>query len=379
MPVTTTAAVLAALATLSFIYPYVLYPLSLLCLPGRPVKVGSGDSDGSGFTLAFCAFNEAKAVPEKLENLSVLRQRYPAIEILAYDDGSTDGTFELLAARPELLTVVRGAGRRGKAHGMKELVGRARGDYVVFTDANVLLDPECVAQLRRYYADSSVGGVCGSLRYIGSNQGTATEASGGLYWRLEERIKTLESMTGNVMGADGSIFSVRKDLYPESFPDTVQDDFTVSMSVIFGGARLIKAPEVIAHERLVSERADEVRRKVRIAARARHTHTFLKPGLRSMPAVDRYKYFAHKMLRWWGAVPALFAAAAMGVILLSQGTAGVLAVAALVAASLLMRLVTPRIADFAIDLAVAVLATFRGMLKGCRGETFVVWTPPATR
>ena len=41
------------------------------------------------------------------------------------------------------------------------------------------------------------------------------------------------------MGADGSIFAVRRELYPD-FPDTVQDDFTVSMSAVFAGRRLVR-------------------------------------------------------------------------------------------------------------------------------------------
>src|SRR3546814_6771444 len=97
---------------------------------------------------------------------------------------------------------------------------------------------------------------------------SATASVGSLYWRIEERLKDEESRTGNVLGADGSIFSIRRALYPE-FPDSVLDDLTVSMAVVFAGRRLVKAKDVIARERLVAGRGDEYRRKVRIAARDR--------------------------------------------------------------------------------------------------------------
>ena len=74
-----------------------------------------------------------------------------------------------------------------------------------------------------------------------------TAKVGALYWRLEEATKALESRTGSVMGGDGSIFSIRRSLYPD-FPDSVLDDLTVSMSPVFAGKRLIRADDVIAFE-----------------------------------------------------------------------------------------------------------------------------------
>jgi hypothetical protein len=44
-----------------------------------------------------------------------------------------------------------------------------------------------------------------------------------------------------------------------------------------------------------------------------------------------------------------------------------------------MRLFAPKITAIAVDLLVAVTATFRGVLRALRGETFQVWTPPASR
>jgi cellulose synthase/poly-beta-1,6-N-acetylglucosamine synthase-like glycosyltransferase len=369
---------LTAVSGLAFIYPYLVYPLTLRLLPTVPVHHLPQRSDGSGFTLAFCAYNEIRVLPEKLENIATLRKRYPGLEVLVYDDGSNDGTFELLQTHPDLVTAVQGTGRQGKAHGMKQLVSMSSGRFLVFTDANVMLDSGCLDALAAYYNDPSVGGVCGSLHYLSSADGSSTEVTGGFYWKLEERIKTLESATGNVMGADGSIFSVRRELYPD-FPDTVQDDFTVSMSVVFAGSRLIRAHDVIAYERLVAERADETRRKVRIAARAFHTHTVLKPGLRRMATIDRYKYAAHKLLRWWGAAPAALAMVATLGFLLSFGRPGVIVLACCLAMLAGMRLFAPKITAIAVDLLVAVTATFRGVLRALRGETFQVWTPPASR
>ncbi|MEX0426794.1 glycosyltransferase [Nocardioides sp. DS6] len=376
--VTVVSAMVAVACGLLFLYPYVIYPLTLRLLPKKPLSLGEAGTDGAGFALFFCAYNEARVMPDKLANIRDLKERYPNLQVFAYDDASSDGTLQLLQAEPDLVTVVRGSGRTGKAHGMKQMVAQCRADYLVFTDANVILDVDCVAELGRYYADERVGGVGGSLHYISSAEGTATEAAGGLYWRLEEWSKALESATGNVMGADGSIFSVRRELYPD-FPDTVQDDFTVSMAVVFAGKRLVKAPSVVAYERLVSDRADEARRKVRIAARAFHTHTVMKSGREAMSPVDKYKYAAHKMLRWWGAVPVSVGLLAALVFLASVGVPGLIALAAATVLTVAARVVVPKSSSFVWDLLVAVMSTLLGVLRARRGETFAVWTPPATR
>ncbi|MFD1810011.1 glycosyltransferase [Gemmobacter lanyuensis] len=267
------------------------------------VSACSGRGWGQGgantpITLVFSAFNEARSIQEKLENIARLKARHPDLEVLAYDDGSSDGTLAAMQARPELLEVIVGEGRQGKAHGMKKLAARAKGDIVIFTDANVLLDEDAVDRIRFWHGDPDVGGLCGNLRYLGADTST-TASVGGAYWRLEEKIKDMEAQTGSVMGADGSIFAIRRALYPD-FPDTVLDDFTVSMNVVFRGFRLIKCNDVIAYERLVASRSDEFSRKVRIAARAFHTHQHLSPQLGRMSLLNRFKYVSHKLLRWFG-------------------------------------------------------------------------------
>ena len=208
-------------ALIAVAWPFLFYPLILRMLPTRGENPVAGPAPSA--SLLFCAYNEAGAMPEKLANLAMLKARHPTLEILAFDDGSSDDTAALIAAQGDLVTLLRGPGRSGKAHGMKMLAARARGDVLIFTDANVLLDADAIDNLLARYADPDVGGVLGSLHYLGEGD-SATAAVGSLYWRIEERLKDEESRTGNVLGADGSIFSIRRSLYPE-FPDSVLDDF----------------------------------------------------------------------------------------------------------------------------------------------------------
>lgn len=361
---------------LAVIYPYLVYPLLLSLMPSAEVaKTGPRPQSVS---LLFCAYNEGTALRDKLENIKLLKQHWDGLEVLAYNDGSSDDTLELLSSRPDLLTAVDGIGRKGKAHGMKELAAAATGEILVFTDANVLLDKAALDHLVDWYRDPSVGGVCGTLRYL--NPGESTTASvGGAYWRLEEKLKALESRTGNVMGADGSIFSLRRALYPE-FPDTVLDDLTVSMAAVFAGKRLLKVEDVIAYERLVSARNDEFSRKVRISARAFHTHLYLRPQLRTMDPIDKFKYGSRKLLRWFGGLFLIVAALLAVVVatLLSPwaglAVLGLFGIAAVVGPRM-QRGPTGQLADIVLALS----ATLLGVIRAARGQTVVTWSPAKSR
>ncbi len=368
--------ILLLASLLGVAWPFVVYPLVLKALPTRseqPVDKAIPSS-----SLLFCAYDEGTAMPEKLANLAAIKTRHPEIELLAFDDGSSDDTAAQIAARADIVTLVRGPGRSGKAHGMKQLAARARGDVLIFTDANVMLDEAAVGNLLARYADPQVGGVLGSLHYVGDGE-SATASVGSLYWRIEERLKDEESRTGNVLGADGSIFSIRRALYPD-FPDTVLDDLTVSMAVIFAGKRLIKAKDVIARERLVAARGDEYRRKVRIAARAWHTHRHLRPQLRRMAAMDRFKYASRKIIRWFGGLFILTGSLAAAVLAIRISPA-LYATGALAVAVVLWAGVRRRRGPLAalVDVLIAYAATLQGVAQAMSGRTFAVWAPAKSR
>ncbi|KQN74789.1 glycosyltransferase [Devosia sp. Leaf64] len=374
-----TAALLTFIFAILLVYPYIIYPRVLQYFPRKPIvtrPVNAGN--GSQFSLLFCAYNEAASLPAKIENLNKLKSQYPGIEVLAFDDGSSDGTAEMIEQGAPFVRLIKGAGRSGKARGMKTLAPLATGEYLVFTDANVLLDDNALDALAIAYTDNSVGGVCGALHYLGAD-GTVTASVGGLYWRIEEKIKDLESSTGSVMGADGSIFSIRKNLYPE-FPDTVLDDFTVSMEVVFRGKRLIKDNDVVAYEKLVSARADEFNRKIRIAARAYHTHQILRNKLRKLDKLDRFKYLSHKLIRWFGG--AFFVAGALSGITMmfaADQFSGWISIGILAACLLIGSSNKIRVLSSAFEILLAMFATLIGVTKAIQGKTFVTWRPAKSR
>lgn len=370
-------ACLSVVAMLLFLHPYIGYPLSLRLFRQRPL-----DENGPPpmkMSLLFSAYNEERSLPEKIANLRAIKELYPDLEILAYDDASSDRTADLLRAESDLLSAIIAPERAGKATGMRRMVAQASGDICIFTDANVTLDPSSIAALQRHFQDPEIGGVAGALYYTNEDASTTAKV-GGMYWRLEEWIKRLESRCGSIMGADGSIFATRRHLYPV-VPPHLLDDMTASMAVPLAGKRLIHATDVRAFERSATSSADEFRRKRRIACRAYNTHRHLWPSIRgSFGLAGIYKYVSHKLLRWFGLawLAVSLALAAAVTIALGQWWLALAGAAAALAALALGRAGAPVLGQ-CYQVLLSIAATFLGVVDAQRGLTYQTWSPAKSR
>ena len=78
---------------------------------------------------------------------SVAGQTYPAIEHIVVDDGSTDGSWQVIEAHRDRVVGVRLGGNRGGAHARNRGAEIARGEYLAFLDADDLLGSEAIAAL----------------------------------------------------------------------------------------------------------------------------------------------------------------------------------------------------------------------------------------
>ncbi len=360
-------------------HPFTTYPLSLQALARlRPRPLHPAAVAPRTAALCVCAYNEEKVIRAKAENMLALRDAAPGLELLIYVDAASDRTAEILQEYAGRIQVVVSAERHGKTHGMNLLVARTTAEIVVFSDANVTFAPDAVPALLASFADPAVGVVCGHLVYRDA-QGAATAETGSLYWRLEEHIKALESATGSAMGADGSIFAVRRALHAPPPPDLI-DDMWVSLSVLCRGSRIIRTGDAVAYEDAVSRPAEEFRRKVRIACQAFNVHRALWPRLRHLPALDLYKYVSHKLLRWL----TIYLLAASGVCLLGGLTMAGYGIAALVVVILAVAgaAVAARVRRGPLaalwDILGAFVATGIGVWRSVQGQRFQTWNPPAS-
>lgn len=371
---------ISAVFFLALAYPYVLYPIILRCLPKQPFEVHDNSrSSKPKVALLFCAYNEEPSLPAKIANIREIKNRYPEIEVRAYSDCCSDRTLELLRAASDFVIVHEGLTRVGKAAGMSELMGATDAEIVIFTDANVELDPDAVPRIISYFDNPEIGTVAGTLHYTNSGDGQVARTS-SLYWRLEEMIKRLESETGSTMGADGSIFAMRHELYP-IIPPNLLDDMIASINPIFDGYRIISAPDVHAFEKATTDSGDEFRRKRRIACRAFNSRRHITPKLRTMGTLNRFKYISHKYLRWLSAGFLLLGLtfALAGIVVAAGLPVAIMCLVTGVLVLIMSRQLKIPILGVIAEIIVSILAVGLGIVEAVAGRKYQTWSPAKSR
>jgi cellulose synthase/poly-beta-1,6-N-acetylglucosamine synthase-like glycosyltransferase len=218
-------------------------------------------------SVIVAAYNEAEGIESRLRN--VLRSAYAhdRLEVVVVSDGSTDDTVELARAIDPRRVRVLALPRCGKAAALSAGVQVARGDILVFTDANTVFDQDAVAALVMNFGDESVGGVVGRTGYVMDENTEAAGRGEQLYWNYDTWLKQLESRTGSVVSAHGGMYAIRRDLFEPVSDPAVTDDFAISTAVVARGKRLVFEPEAYGFELPMTTSGSEFSRRVRLMTR----------------------------------------------------------------------------------------------------------------
>jgi len=187
--------------------------------------------------------------------------------------------------------------RKGKIAAVHRAMETVTTEVVVFTDANTFLNDDALVNICRHYSDSIVGAVAGEKRVYSS--GANATAGEGFYWKYESKLKAWDSELYSVVGAAGELFSIRTALYQPVPPDTILDDFMISLIVTQKGYRVIYEPAAFATETASQNVTEELKRKIRIAAGGIQSIIRLKGLLNPIPyPVLTFQYVSHRVLRW---------------------------------------------------------------------------------
>jgi cellulose synthase/poly-beta-1,6-N-acetylglucosamine synthase-like glycosyltransferase len=254
-------------------------------------------------TLVVPAYNESAYLPGKLDNSLALDYPADKLKFLFVTEGSTDGSTQFIERRrAELgarLGLIGGRERLGKVAAMNGAMRHVTTPFVVFTDANTRLNREAIRHLVRPFADDRVAAVAGEKRIATASSEAAAGAGEGLYWRYESGLKKLDAELHTVVGAAGELFAVRTALYQPVEPDTLLDDFVISLRLAGRGYRVAYAPDAYALERPSYSVAEEQKRKVRIA------HGGFQAMSRLLGLLNPFRhgwltfqYVSHRALRW---------------------------------------------------------------------------------
>jgi len=292
-------------------------------------------------TVVISAYNEERSLEAKIRN--VLATDYPRnrLQVLVASDASTDRTDDIARSfERDGVRLIAQPSRRGQSLGLNDAIERARGDIVVFTDANVAFTPQTIPTLVRCFADSKVGLVTGYTQYETGGSGEVARAT-NLYTSLERAIKVAESRWGCCVGADGAVFAMRRRLFHPLRRDDI-NDVVIPLDVIAQGSECVFASGAWCAEPASDSVASEFRRQARI------TNRTLRALSRHLGLLNPFRYglfsfflFSHKIVRFLVPVLTTCSMVALGLIAGLKWPSLAVAVIVVSTIALLIRIAAP--------------------------------------
>jgi cellulose synthase/poly-beta-1,6-N-acetylglucosamine synthase-like glycosyltransferase len=358
-------------------YPLLLRAVAGLAQSAPPRRRGALPT----VSVIVAAYNEADCIVAKLAS-TLARQRYPRdkLEVIVVSDGSSDGTdARVQRYRDDRVRLVRQEPRAGKSPALNRGVAEARGELLVFTDANALFAPDAIARLAAAFADPRVGLVSGQGLY--GDGGDARAAAGG-YVRYEAALKTGEAALGFVAYADGAIYALRRTLYRAIAASEV-NDLLHPIQVCLAGYRCWFNPGAVTVEPPSTGGVQEFRRHARIIAQGVHLlRRWLPPLVRARRWRAIWMLLSHRALRWLTG-PCLAAVFIANVLLLDAASVYVVTVTAqaafyaLAAAGLVAERLGRRLGPLAVPYYFCTVsaAGVVGLARAARGGAEAVWAP----
>lgn len=280
-------------------YVYFGYPLIILVIAIiNKTTVLKNDNFEPTVSLIIAAYNEEDIIEEKIKNSLSLDYRKDKLEIIIFSDASTDQTNTIVGQYQDKgIKFIHLSQRRGKTAGQNLAVSQATGEIIIFSDANALYRPEAIRKIVRNFFDRTVGCVCGELVYYNEDRSLIGDAE-SVYWDYEKFIKRQENRAASILGANGSIYAVRKKLFV-SLPEEFISDFIEPFKIIEQGFRVIYEPAALSFEQSTTNFHEEYDRKKRIINRSfyslLHFKTFMNPL--KYPLLS-FQLISHKLLRW---------------------------------------------------------------------------------
>ena len=245
------------------VYTYVGYPVVLALLVKFNNQQQPYPASDPSVTLLVTAYDEETVIAKKIENCLSLDYPRDKLQIIVAADGSSDHTAEIVLQFEERGVELNHIPQRnGKMAAINRAFPRARGNIIVFSDANNMYEADTIRKLVAPFNDPTIGATTGAKHIIqdGSDLGEAE----GFYWKYESSIKKNETALGTCTSSVGEILAIRHDLYAPPPNDIINDDYYIVLDLIKRGYRVCYVPEARSFEYVSATARDEMVRRSRM-------------------------------------------------------------------------------------------------------------------
>jgi peptidoglycan-N-acetylglucosamine deacetylase len=195
------------------------------------------------------AYNEEGVIVDTIS--AALASRYPKLEILVVDDGSTDRTAVLVRrefGRDRRVRLLEQA-NRGKPAALNHGLSEATGEIAVSIDADTIVDPLAIPRLVRHFADPKVGAVAGNVKVMNRNRWiTRWQALEYITSQnLEKRAFDLLNCIPVVPGAVGAWRTDVLRTHGGFSGETVAEDTDLTLTIRRNGWKILYDEDAIGH------------------------------------------------------------------------------------------------------------------------------------
>jgi len=282
-------------------YTYLGYPILIFLLGSIRNKKITKDSSYEPFvSILIAAYNEADVIEKTIKNKLELAYPNEKYEIIVISDESSDGTDKIVEKyKYRNVKLFRQEPRAGKTSALNLAVPHAKGDILVFSDANSIYEKDMLKHLVQNFADKRVGYVTGKMIYT-NQDGSITGDGCSAYMKYENLLRTYETRLGSIVGVDGGIDAIRKELYEPMNKDQLPD-FVLPLKVAEKGYRVVYEPEALLREDSLKESSDEYKMRVRVSLRAIWALFDMRSLVFSFKKGNRillWQLWSHKVLRY---------------------------------------------------------------------------------
>ena len=164
-------------------------------------------------TVALSCKNEEDSIRKTLDCIFACDYPRELVQVIAVDDGSTDGTWAEMERAREAhpsLEIIRFETNRGKRFGMAAAAERATGDVVVYVDSDSFVRPDAIYRIVQGFADPEVGAVCGHGRVENARVNFLTKMQEVRYYVAFRMVKAAESLFSTVTCCSGCLAAYRR-------------------------------------------------------------------------------------------------------------------------------------------------------------------------
>jgi cellulose synthase/poly-beta-1,6-N-acetylglucosamine synthase-like glycosyltransferase len=298
----TTLEIIYFLIIFIILYTYIGYPASMW-IAARLVRVRNSDGLTEyqpAVSIMIAAYNEEQSIYSTVMNKLDLDYPKDKLEIVVISDCSSDRTDEIcqeICLIDKRVRFLCQAKRGGKTAALNHAVQTAKGEIIVFSDANSIYRKDALLHLVNRFKEERVGYATGHMVYL-KVKGNSVEEGCSSYIRYENFIRTAESRAGSVVGVNGGIDAVRKELYEKISEDLISD-FVIPLLVVEKGYRVVYEPKAVLEEYALTDTSKEFKMRVRVIVRAFHALRYMKSLFNVFKyPVFSYQLICHKLLRY---------------------------------------------------------------------------------